>query len=439
MDRFKAIHRTFGLIAAVFLLAACGGGGGGGQRNNAPAPAPAPAPPPDTGVANTFAFISTGPYAGVLRDCTYAGTETQTCTIGTLNFLGQDKPNPTINDVMERVLVSHTWMGENIRAALQQLPSDMLLMLRSVTAIVIASDIRPAFYDPETGAIYLDSAFLWLTLAQEAVVTDKEDFRSNFGDALQFKMPWRYVRNNQRLGITANPDGSRDLTELIPVLGFLLYHELAHAVDFMPQSKMASISASQSVEQAILSSSFLSSQWQSFNPLTSTQLDALADVSFAGETATATQQAIQPDELVMEFTGDGAIQYYSYLTQFEDFATMFETVMMDFHFGFKKDTGITNNTEFSNDGLVAWGQRGRLGGQGPNSRAREAIQALYAGDLAAVETFLNGLPAPTEMTVGSTWGANLTLGIQPSSNEPGMEFDIDKRVFDDILERRAIR
>ena len=434
MDRVKSTCLISTLLTVLLLLTACGGGGGGGG-NRINVPTPPPATPPPTGVVATSAFLSTGPYAAVLRNCTYAGTQTQTCTIGTLNFLGQDRPNPTINDVMERVLVSHTWMGENIQAALEQLPSDLLLMLRSVTAIVIASDIRPAFYDPETGAIYLDSAFLWLTLAQEAVVTDEEDFRSNFGDALQFKMPWRYVRNNQRLGIATNPDGSRELSELLPVLGFLLYHELAHAVDFMPQSKMANISASQSVEQAILSSSFLSSQWQSFNPLTSTQLDALADVSFAGETATAAQQAIQPDELVMAFTGDGAIQYYSYLTQFEDFATMFETVMMDFHFGYKKDTGITNNTQFSNDGIVAWGQRGRLGEQGPNSRAREAIQALYPGNLATVETFLNGLPAPTEMTPGSTWGANLTLGIQPSANGSG----VDKRVMDYILERRPIR
>ncbi len=424
--------RTHIFCVGTLCLTACGGGGGGGGGNNANNNPPALDP---DAVVGTFAFVSSSPYASVLRDCTYAGDDTQACSIGTLPFLGQDFPNPTIDDVMSRVLVSHTWMGTNMRSALEQLPADLLLMFRSVTAIVIASDIRPAFYDPETGAIYLDSAFLWLTPAEEAIVTDEEDFRSSFGDVLQFKMPWRYVRNNERLGIRVNPDGSRDLSELLPILGFLLYHELAHAMDFMPQDKMAGISNGQTVEQAILSGPFLSTVWQNANPLSSNLIEGLAGVSFLGDTASAAEREITPDELVPEFTADGAVQYYAYSTQFEDFATAFETVMMDFHFGYQKDTGITTNTEFSDDGVISWGVRGRIGEHGTNTRARAAIQTLYPGELAPVETFLDSLPAPQEMTVGTTWGQNLVLSPAPASVRQG----IDKREFDDILSRIPIR
>ena len=423
-------RRLFLLSSLCLALAACGGGGGGGGGGNNNAPTPLD---PDA-VVDTFAFVATSPYASVLRRCTYAGNDTQACTIGTLPFLGQDFPNPTIDDIMSRVLVSHQWMGNNLRSVLEQLPSDVLLMFRSVTAVVIASDIRPAYYDPETGAIYLDSDFLWLTPAQEAVVTDEEDFRSNFGDVLQFKMPWRYVRNNERLGINLNPDGSRDLDELLPILGFLLYHELAHAMDFMPQAKMAGISNGQTVEQAILSGPFLSSDWLlGVAPLDGT-LSSLAGVSFLGDQATANERAITPDELVPLFTGDGAVQYYAYSTQFEDFATAFETVMMDYHFGYQKDTGITTNTEFSNDGVLSWGVRGRIGEQGTTTRVRAAIQSLYPGDLAAVEAYLSALPAPLEMSPGSTWGQSLVLGPAPAAASEG----IDRREFDDILSRRRI-
>ncbi len=424
-------RRLFLFSSLCLALAACGGGGGGGGGGNNNTPAPLD---PDA-VVDTFAFVTTSPYANVLRRCTYAGDDTQACTIGTLPFLGQDFPNPTIDDIMSRVLVSHQWMGTNLRSVLEQLPPDILLMFRSVTAVVIASDIRPAFYTSATGAIYLDADFLWLTPAQEAVVTDEEDFRSSFGDVLQFKMPWRYVRNNERLGININPDGSRDLDQLLPILGFLLYHELAHAMDFMPQSKMAGISNGQTVEQAIVSGPFLSSDWLSSVDALDPTLRDLAGVSFLGDQATTAQRAITPDELVPLFTADGAVQYYAYSTQFEDFATAFETVMMDYHFGYQKDTGITTNTDFSNDGIVSWGVRGRIGDQGTNTRVRAAIQTLYPGDLAAVEAFLSAVPAPLEMTPGTTWGQSLVLGPAPASTSEG----IDKREFDDILSRRPIR
>ncbi len=430
MNSTVSCHRLL-LVSLCLTLAACGGGGGGSGGGGTTTPAPLD---PDA-VVDTFAFVSASPYASVLRSCTYAGSDTRACTIGTLPFLGQDFPDPSIDDIMSRVLVSHQWMGTNLRAVLEQLPPDILLMFRSVTAVVIASDIRPAYYTSETGAIYLDADYLWLTPAEEAVVTDEEDFRSGFGDALQFKMPWRYVRNNERLGVNINPDGSRDLDELLPILGFLLYHELAHAMDFMPQSKMAGISDGQTVEQAIVSGPFLSSQWrQGVDPLDPTLID-LAGVSFLGDPATASQRAITPDELVPMFTADGAVQYYAYSTQFEDFATAFETVMMDYHFGYQKDTGITTNTEFSNDGVLSWGVRGRIGEQGTNTRVRAAVQTLYPGDLAAVETFLSTLPAPQEMTPGATWGENLVFGPAPAAVDEG----IDKREFDDILNRRPIR
>lgn len=427
-------HRITTVCVVLALVTACGGGGGSSSR-----PAPVINSTTETpSIVDTFGYISTGPYADVLRNCTYAGDDTQTCSLETLPFLGQDASNPTIDDVMDRVLVSHTWMGDNMRTFLQQLPPDMLLMLRSVTAIVIASDIRPAFYDPGRGAIYLDTDFLWLTDSQRSVVTQEEDFRANFGNALQFSMPWRYVRNNERLTSFINTDGSRDVDSLLPILGFLLYHELAHAVDFMPQSKMVGLSPTLTASDAINSGSFLSSQWRIENELTSQELIDLALVSFRGDDPTDAQADLTPNDLVPEFSNDGAIQYYSYSNQFEDFATMFETVMMHYHFGYEKDTGITTTAEFSNDGIVAWGQRGRISDQLAYSRALAAVQSMYPGDLVALETFLASLPAPIAMTEGVSWGENLDLsGLGSQSNASGTQ--LDKNLVDDILERRMIR
>ena len=430
----NAFSRFLLLGSITLILGACGGGGGSSRSNLTPSNGTPAATPVTDQVVNTFAYRPGSSYASVLRECTYAGDSTRACTLGTLPFLGQDAANPAIEDVMQRVLVSHDWMGENLELALQQLPADLLLMLRSITAVVIASDIRPAYYDPSTGAMYLDADYLWLTPAQQADVSDEPDYRSGFGDALQFAMPWRYVRNNERLGIRLNPDGSRPLEQLLPILGFLLYHELAHAVDFMPPDKMARVSMGLTVENAITSGAFLSTSWANTYPLNSGVIRDLAQVSFRGETATAAQQALLPNDLVADFTADGATQYYAYSTQFEDFATAFETVMMNFHFGYAKDTGITTNEDTSNDGIIAWGQRGRIGEQNTNTRARAAVQALYAGDLSAVEQFLSALPAPLDMTPGDSWGQSLLLEPIPGPvSEP-----LSAGEFDDVLSRRAI-
>lgn len=435
----RSLMRVLCICAFALLLQACGGGG---SSSRAPAPPAAPpvAPPatpvPTPQVVNTFAFDAASPYASVLRNCTYAGDATQNCTLGTLPFIGQQTSNPTIDQIMQRVLVSHSWMGSNFRAVLQQLHPDVLLMMRSLTAVVIASDVRPAFYDPNTAAIYLDADFLWLTQAQAADVTDEPDFRSGFGSELQVRLPWRYVRNNQRLSIVLNPDGSRDLNQLLVIMGFLMYHELAHAVDFMAPTKMATVSANQTTVDAITSGAILSDAFTSAQPLTSATLRNLAQVSFRGVDATDPQKAITPAELAQPFALDGATQYYAYSTQFEDFASILETVLMSFHFGYEKDTGITDNpaSGSSNDGIVAWGQRGRLGDQAVLTRALTVLQALYPGDLAAVEAHINSLPLPTQLPVGATWGASETLSPVTTLSTDG----IDKIRRDFILERRAI-
>jgi hypothetical protein len=438
--RSHSLQRT-ALASILLLVAACGGGGGG--RANAPPPTttPTPSPPPATDVAATSPYVADAPYAGALRRCTYAGSATVECSLGELPFLGMETTSPTIADVMGRTLVSERWMGDNLQATLQALPADLLPLFRSITAVVIATDVRPAYYDPETGAIYLDPEFLWLSVRERDQVPDTPDPRSDFGRDLAFEMPWRYVRNGQPLTVYVNPDGSRDPDQIVEILGYLLFHELAHAVDFVPPARMPGLRAAQTVLGAINSDRPLSSDFVSAYPLASDTLKGLAAVSFLGEDSTAAQRALTPGDLVNDFANDGATQYYAYTTQYEDFATQFETVMMKWHFGYDKDTAIAHpsTTGRSSDAVVVWGERGRIGGQQVLVRALDVGQRMYPGDLAAFESFLSGQPAPRTMTPGDTWEENLVLApvgaqaVQPASS------GIDTRRPDRFLERVRIR
>lgn len=408
--------RFFILLFAIALLSACGGGSSGERDSNPNTPLRDP-------VVDVFPYIAQTRYAPALKPCTYQGANTDECNLQRLPFLGQENSAPDIDAVMQRVLVSHQWMGDNFRSVLVTLPDDLLLMLRSVTAIVIASDIRPSFFRPGTGAIYLDADYVWLTAAQQAEISQEEDFRSGFGNALQVALPWRFVKDNSsvRLRPAATGTGVRSLGSLEIPLAFLLYHELAHAVDFMHPDRFGTLQDSRSPNYYRRFTSELSSnELASRYPLQSKLMSDLATVSFAGETATPSQIALQPPAVSEEFTPDGAITYYGYSTIREDLATLFDTLMMSYHFGIEEEIAVTNNPEpgaAAGAYIISSGQRGRISDTAVIERAAWVVGAIYPGEAADVETHLRDLPAPRVLREGSYFGSNELEGAPPGKVE----------------------
>lgn len=395
------------LSLAVSLLSACdSGGGSSGERDSNPN-----SPIPEVAV-DTFPYVAEATFAPALKPCVYQGDNTEECTLQRLPFLGQENVAPDIDAIMQRVLVSHRWMGDNFRSVLETLPEDLLLMLRSVTAVVIASDIRPSYFRPDTGAIYLDADYVWLTAAQQAEINQDEDFRSGFGSALQVALPWRFVQNDSsvRLRPSANSDGSRSADSLRIPLAFLLYHELAHAVDFMHPSRFDSLEGSRSASYYTrfaneLKSTALADRF----PLQSKLMRDLASVSFAGEEATPSQLALQPPAVSDEFTPDGAITYYSYSTIREDLATVFDTLMMSYHFSIEEEVAVTNNPgreASAADYIVYSGQRGRLSDPALIERAAWVANEIYPAVASDIEAHLRNLPAPRMLRQDSPFGSN---------------------------------
>ncbi len=385
----------------------------------------------DAGVAFTVPYVSDGVYADLLRPCAYGGDTVQrTCTVGELPFLGTEFEQPTVEDVMSRVLVSHRWMGDRLKARLDEFPADIRLLARSITVIVIASDIRPAYYWAGSGAIYLDADFFWETPEERAVVTMEEDYRSGFGNDMQLRIPWRVVRNNVPLGLTAAGERAPRADRLPPFLAFLLYHELSHAADFMPVSKVSSLDPDWSPWQAI---SAHRADWASFrltreHPLRSGMILELARVFFHGQTPTPEQLALLPDDVVDAFASDGAVDFYSYASVFEDTADLHDAILMSYHHGFEKDIGIVGTEgETRADAIVAWGQRGRMTDANVIDRLRLVVDELYPGDAQEMHGYLNDRPAPLSMRRGETWAANRVLqggadfsstGLPPTGVDP---------------------
>ncbi len=367
-----------------------------------------------SGARSLVAPVVTTSLSDDLLNCTVLLESGQGCDFNTAPLIGMETTNPTIDDVMARVFVSHDWMATRFREILDQMPTEVLLMTRGLTAIVISYDIRPSFYTAETAAIYIDPDSIWLTEEEEATVDQTPDYRSGFSSELQFTFLRRNVQGNTDLR-----SFPRSLETVSLATADLLFHELAHANDFASPDRIDSINTFQQIVSALLGSSdsFPSTYLKSIYPLGSSTMFSLAKVSFIGETATAVQKNLSPEDVSAEFSVDFANDYYSYTSQYEDLAMLFEEAMLYYSFDISRDIAFTNSpgTNFCSDYIVSWGLRNRIGDPAIQARAMYVVDALLPEIAAQIEDRLADMPPPAFMTPGVDWCSNITLTASPQT------------------------
>jgi len=369
----------------------------------------------DERVARVYPYNSNSPYADDLVNCVYSNTLSSSCTLANLPLLAQENVSLSVDNIMNRVVVSHQWMGDRFKAFLinNDNNNDFKQLLRATTAIVISYDIRPSFYWAATGAIYLDPENFWLTPQERDTINEAPDFRANFGKDLKFDMPWRYVKNNDYATSSFNRSQrvTRNSNDGFYRLASLLYHELAHANDFFPSTEWFTHNEQTRILDAATSTNFESDQLSIALPLQSQTMRDLAQVSFAGETASTTQKSYLPTDIKNLFSSDSATDFYAYSSLREDYAMLFEELMMQNRFDVFRDVAITNQPTGDNisrqDYIVTWGQRGRIGEASIKPRvAFSASRVLPEFDS---NSALVVIPSPIAMTEGDDWLENLSI------------------------------
>ncbi|GLS84274.1 PKD domain-containing protein [Paraferrimonas haliotis] len=377
-------------------------------------------------VARVYAYKQDSPYAANLPRCIYSNQIPEGfCNIEDIPLIGNGQSAPSLDDIMDKVIVSHDWMGENFEAFLTNYDSsgDLKRLLGATSAIVISYDVRPSFYWPGTAAIHLDPEDLWLTPEQRDTINEAPDYRADFGNELQFLMIWRYVKGQDYASRFRPREArsSRAMAELEPDLASLLYHELAHANDYLPPSVHASIqgpSLWDDIARRLNNGTIISDQISRDYPLASQQMLDLAAVRFAGQSPNATQKAYQPSDVTSFFEPDSATDFYSYSSTREDTAMMFEEAMMAHRYNIRRDVAVTNSPEVINSAtvIVDWGQRGRVGEDKMQQRASATIAAFLPNlDANAV---IAGLADPVPMRSGDSWIDNLNLsGVSSNARQ----------------------
>jgi len=374
----------------------------------------------DERVSDTVAYNVNSPYKHSLVDCVYSNeiTVSNICTLNKLPLIAHDTLSPTVDDIMDRVVVSHQWMGDRFKEFLEiyDIHDDLKNMLRATTAVVISYDIRPSFYWAATGAIYLDANNFWLSVDERDTLNEAPDYRAGFGNELQFDIPWRYVRDNDYLSTYISEDTriSREVNEGVYSIIGLMYHELAHANDFFPKSHWFNLDRNQRI-LATIPNTIQSDILSQVHPLEGDEMFSLAQVNFNGATATATQKAYAPQDITQLFSIEAAPQFYNYSSTKEDYAMLFDGFMMKARYNIDRDVAITNAVDpggFASDYIVNWGQRGRISDAQIKPRVAYVVERVLP-EFDTFQTILDNLPEPIMMEPGKSWIEN--LDISPST------------------------
>ena len=388
-------------------------------------------------VSRVYPFQPAGRYASALLRCVYdasqvgGGAGVNLCATSQLPFLGQETrgATPTVEQIMERVLVSHDWLGRNFEAFLrtQDPEGDFRRMLASVTAVVLGTQVRPSFYWAATGAIYLDGDNFWRTPEERDTVNEAPDYRSDFDATLNYSDLWRYVQGNKSIFAFYDPAArvARSDEDVLRESAWLMYHELGHALDFLPPSEYSALntrlSAWANIYPRFAAAALASDALDRNFPLTSSVMRSLAQVKYRGVAASAEQQAYTPEQVAAFFIVDVASDDYAYTASTEDAAMTFEEFMMSRRLGMQRDVAITDKstpTSTSSTLIVRWGQRGRIGEPTLKPRAALMLQQLAPWfDVAEVDL----LPAPIPLRPGESWRANLS---QPAAAGMAQALDV---------------
>lgn len=409
---FKNIHLLIVSLIFVGLL------GCGGSSSSSPEPSDNPGTDPDlNGLA---ALVGDSPYASIIPDCVTIDNAGQSCSVSRLPPIGVDSFNPQVEDIMQRVVVSHDWMGVRFKDLLQAMPQDIHLMFRATTAIVIHANIRPSHFRADTGAIYIDPNYLWLTNAEKATISQHPDFRSNFGDELSFKRLWRFVIDNEYAWQTFSLTGTeeREINDTLISTSWLFFHELAHANDCLPPAELNNLASELSFYENfdLIRNGRRCVQHNLVDqaPLTSDVWHGLAQVLYQGETASEAQKTYTPSQVGDEFAADYAMDTYSYSSVWEDTAMAFEAILMKKNFNADRDMVFVPFYENFDceTALVKWGQRGRMSDPNVLARAQQTV-ALILPEL-ELNDFYASLQPPTQIAVDTSYCA---VDLDPSKRE----------------------
>lgn len=418
-DRLSTVCKrlAYGAITLAGLaLVGCSSGGGGGTGGDIGGTLVPESEQRVIAEGDVRAYRSGSPYADVLKNCIVVVDDP--CTLAVLPYIGQEHDNPSVANIMDRVLVTHDWMGLRFEQILYQLPAETLALFKPLTAVLIGSEVRPSTYWSKYGRIKLDPANLWLSKSEKVTVSQAPDYREEFGSALKFDSYWRMVKDNDYAWdfFSLSDDSERQLKDITLRMARLLFHELAHANDYIPPAAFANLEASDTPRSATdrLYSDSLAIQLydEALNiSAQSSPLYPLARTLYRDEEISDELAAYTGQDAGAVMAGQGKATFYGYSSIQEDIATLFAQSLMRRYYGVETHTAFIDlpadqENATCVDYLIGWGSTNRMAASRVAVRA-EWVMKQIMGDTPAIDSFFQRIGSEGSLPMGVAWCRSL--------------------------------
>ncbi len=273
-----------------------------------------------------------------------------TCTLESLDFLA-DTNNPDIHRILNQSFVTDTELRSRLAHQLQALPTELLSLFGSITALVIHPDISLSLFSPSTGAIYLSPDFLIApTNVFEPLLNPDQAINCTPHNPIAFIHRYSYhnqvafndmVLTQSYLPIKTLFQGSQLSLVKRQQLAFsaVIIHELAHANDFYPKAVLEGRNLYVTPNELISSNTgAISNELSALYPLYD-QDGLMASLGKPFESTETPEQLM--NHIQSAFLKSGANDAYSFSRPTEDLAMLFEAWAMKAFFDIDRDTAFT--------------------------------------------------------------------------------------------------
>lgn len=367
-----------------------------------------------TGEATTpsnspYVYRENSPYAEKMMACAMVTDPRYSCALHELPFIALVNANPTVDQIMDRLVVSDDWMGQRFEQILNVLPLDLIRMFSSTTAVVITSKTNRSFVQPASGSMWIDPDFLWITTAEKQTIDNGRQSKADPDTGLQFREANYYSINGTTTYLSPRRGiNQRTVANMVYSTARVLYHELAHVVDILPQGTKELVDYSGSFNDARLQfQPELSKRLNQLYPRGGLILSYLPRIVEGTATALDFERAFTAQDVGSYFADGGATTLYSYTNDYEDFANLVSYAMIKFHYNIDTNVSFYNIPESDfptcQDFIIDWGVINRIANPYVSLRAEVAVKSAVATGSAIDDFFANGIGAESLDRVGQNY------------------------------------
>lgn len=308
--------------------------------------------------AQLLPFISDSPYVKKLLICSYPDTEEKSCVVKELPLLEMNPQKISVNDILNRTLVTHQFLGEKFKQVLLKMPPETLALFGAVNGIVISSEVSTNAYWARSGFIYL-SARLFCRSKDECQTLSKE----NDIQKLPVKFVNDYIYNQKSIW----DESIQDDQILLYKVAATLFHELAHANDYFEPSYVRSNDFAKEKSYDELTFERMTvrqmvSQRMPGRP-SSVRLEHLAGIIYKNEEIKDEDLTLTPQSVVDEFLTNNTNDLYSHINHEEDMARLVEEALILTYFNIPRLIVFTDKSN-----SIVYAEKNRVAQ--PNLRTR---------------------------------------------------------------------